>query len=194
MTPEIRQIREDEVAAFLDAITTAFLDRPDVARVAAEVLPLWDLRRCWAAFDGERLCGTFRSWATELTVPGGTQLPASAIAAVTVLPTHRRRGILRRMAAAEHAAIRERGEVFGLLYAAEYPIYGRLGYGPGCQSAMWTLDANATGFHRAATGSVELLRLDAESRALVKALFDARRAVSPGEIWRRDFIWDHDLI
>ena len=38
--------------------------------------------------------GTFRSWATELTVPGGAALPASAIAAVTVRPTHRRRGIL----------------------------------------------------------------------------------------------------
>ena len=37
--------------------------------------------RTWAAFDGDRICGTFRSWATELTVPGGQALPASAVAA-----------------------------------------------------------------------------------------------------------------
>jgi len=47
---------------------------------------------------------------------------------VTVQPTHRRRGLLRALAAAEHAAMSERGEVVGLLYSAEYPIYGRFGY------------------------------------------------------------------
>ena len=54
-------------------MTTAFLERPDTARIAGELASLWDLDRVLAAFDGERMCGTFRSWATELTVPGGAQ-------------------------------------------------------------------------------------------------------------------------
>lgn len=115
MTIEIRNLRDDELPSFIDSMSTSFLDRPDVDKVAAEVRPQWDLSRTWAALDGEQICGTFRSWVSELTVPGGGRLPTSAVAAVTVLPTHRRRGVLRAMAAAEHAAIRERGEAVGAL-------------------------------------------------------------------------------
>ena len=147
MTIEIRNVRTDEYADYVRAIGTGFLDRPDADRVAEQVSTLWEPGRTWAAFDGDLICGTFRSWATELTVPGGQTLPASAVAAVTVLPTHRRRGILTRLAAAEHAAIRDRGEAVGLLYASEYPIYGRFGYGPGCRIATWTLQVGRTGFH-----------------------------------------------
>src|SRR3972149_11165133 len=137
MTPQVRTIREDELPAYIDAMTTTFIDRPAVVEIAGDVKGLWDLQRAWAAFDGDRICGTFRSWATELTVPGGGRLPAAAMTNVAVLPTHRRRGVLRAMIAAEHAAVRERGEAVGVLYAAEYPIYGRFGYGPGCQIATW---------------------------------------------------------
>src|SRR5438105_12662991 len=38
--------------------------------------------------------GTLLSFTTELTLPGGTSLQANAVSAVTVLPTHRRRGLL----------------------------------------------------------------------------------------------------
>ncbi|HKG19938.1 MAG TPA: GNAT family N-acetyltransferase, partial [Candidatus Limnocylindrales bacterium] len=121
MAVEVRTVREDELAAFFESMSTAFLERPDVEKVADEVRGLWDLSRTWAALDDGRICGTFRSWETELTVPGKARLPAAAVSGVTVLPTHRRRGVLRQMVAAEHAAIRERGEAIGLLYASEYP-------------------------------------------------------------------------
>ncbi len=180
MTPEIRPIREDELPDFVETSTIAFLERRDTAKVAEELKPLWDLERTWAAFDGERMCGTFRSWATELTVPGGGRLPAAAISAVTVLPTHRRQGIMRGMVAAEHAAARERGEAFSLLYAAEYPIYGRFGYGPGCREATWTLDTRAR-FLAAAAGGVEIVKPDDTARDAIRvgvrrmATADARR-------------------
>ena len=192
MTPEIRRIREDELPPFIEAMTTAFLERPDVAKVAEEVKGLWDLDRAWAALDGDRICGTFRSWATELTVPGGARLPAAAVSAVTVRPSHRRQGILRRMVAAEHGAARERGEALGLLYAAEYPIYGRFGYGPGCREVTWTLDTKAT-FVAASDGGVDIVRPDAASRDAIKAVFDAWRVRTPGEIKRREHGWDYDL-
>ena len=127
MTIEVRTVRDDELPAYIDTLTTGFMERVDSDKVADEMRPLWDLERTWAAFDGDRMCGTFRSWPTELTVPGGQRLPAGGITTVTVLPTYRRRGILRAMVAAEHLAIRERGETIGLLYASEYPIYRRFG-------------------------------------------------------------------
>jgi len=190
---EIRNVSPDEFVPFVEALSTAFLDRPDVARVAEAVTPLWEPQRTWGAFDGDRVCGTFRSWATELTVPGGARLPASAIAAVTVLPTHRRRGILTGMVAAEHAAIRERGEAVGVLYASEYPIYGRYGYGPGCRVATWTLDAGATGFHGAPVSGIELVLPGPETRDAMTAVFEAWRVRQAGEIQRRPFRWDDEL-
>jgi predicted acetyltransferase len=95
MPIEIRPVESDELPAYIDSLSTTFLDRPDVDKVAAEVRDVWSLERTIAAFDGRQVVGTFRSFDTELTVPGAVQLPASAVSAVTVLPTHRRRGLLR---------------------------------------------------------------------------------------------------
>ena len=193
MSIEIRNVGQEEFAPFLEAVTTGFLERPDVARLAEAVKPWWEPARTWGAFDQGRVCGTFRSFATELTVPGGVRLPASAVSAVTVLPTHRRRGMLTALTAAEHAAIRERGEAVGLLYASEYGIYGRFGYGPGCRVATWTLDTAATGFHGAPVAGVELVTPNDESRDTIKGVFDAWRVRQAGEIRRRDLRWDDNL-
>lgn len=193
MTIAVRNAQPDQYAAFIEASSTAFLYRPDVENLVRLVAPHWDPARTWAAFDGDLICGTFRSWATEITVPGGATLPASAVAAVTVRPTHRRRGILTALAAAEHAAIRERGEAFGLLYASEYPIYGRFGYGPACRSATWTLDASRTSFHGAPASRIELVTPDAAAAGTIKSIFEAWRIRQPGELRRRDFRWEDDL-
>jgi predicted acetyltransferase len=193
MSIEIRNARAEEYPAFIEALSAAFLERPDIARVTEAVTPWWDPDRTWAAFDGGRVCGTFRSWATKLTVPGGACLPAAAVAAVTVLPTHRRRGILRGMTAAEHAAVRERGEAVGLLYASEYRIYGRFGYGPACRVATWTLDALATSFHGDPVSGVELVVPDTTVRDAVEGVFEAWRARQPGELRRRPFRWNDEL-
>lgn len=193
VTHEIRRIREEELPEFVESLSVGFLDRPDVGRVAEELKPLWDLDRTWGAFEGDHVVGTFRSWPTELTLPGCGQLPAGAVSAVTVMPTHRRRGVLRAMVAAEHAAMRERGEAVALLYASEYPIYGRFGYGHGVTSATWTLDARATSFLGQPVGGVDIAKVGEESRDAIKGVFEAWRARQPGEIRRRDVRWDFDL-
>lgn len=192
MSLEIRRVRDEDLPAYIESMSTGFLERPDIDKVAEEVRPIWDLERTWAAFVDGKMCGTFRSWATELTVPGG-HLPAAAVAGVTVLPTHRRRGVLRGMVDAEHGAIRERGEAFGLLYASEYAIYGRFGYGPGCREAIWTLDTHGARFHGAPTGRLELVKADMDAVAAMKGVFEAWRVRQPGEIWRRDFRWEYDI-
>ena len=193
MSIEIRNAQPDEFADYIDALSTGFLDRPDVAKIADAVTALWEPDRTWAAFEDGRVCGTFRSWATEITVPGGERLPAAAVAAVTVKPTHRRRGILTSLAAAEHAAIRERGEAFGLLYASEYPIYGRFGYGPGCRVANWTLDTLRTGFLGDPVSGMELITPDEVAAGILKDIFETLRPRQAGEIRRRDFRWLDDV-
>lgn len=193
MAIDIRPVHEDELREFLEAMSTAFLGRPDVARLAEDVKSVWDLERVWAAFEGPRIRGTLRTWATTMTVPGGATLPASAVTQVTVLPTHRRRGLLREMVAAEHAASRARGEVAALLYAAEYPIYGRFGYGPACREARWAIDLTSTGFVLDSPGGVELVAPSEASRDALKQVFEAWRLRQAGEIRRPDHRWDFDL-
>jgi predicted acetyltransferase len=196
MTIDVRPIDEVELLPWLDAQAIGFLDRPDIAKIAEEVRQHWDFRRIWGAVEGERVVGTTRTWPTELTVPGNAQIKASAVTAVTVRPTHRRRGLLRRMLAAEHAAARERGEVASLLYASEATIYPRFGYGVACQSGTWSVDVSATGFHDAAggrTGTVELIPADDAAVDIFRDLFDAWRVRQPGEIWRRPIMYRSDL-
>ncbi|CAN5225014.1 GNAT family N-acetyltransferase [soil metagenome] len=193
MTTVVRPVSAEELPAFLEALSTGFLERPDVAKVAEELKPLWDLQRTLAAFDGDRICGTFRSWASELTVPGGARLPASAVTAVTVMPTHRRRGVLRSMMTAEKDAVNARGEAVGVLYASEYPIYGRFGYGSATRSATWTVDALGTGFHAPATGSLEVVTPGQAAVEAMKGVFDAWRLQQTGEISRPGYRWEYDL-
>ena len=61
MTIEIRAIRENELVDWLDSLSTGFLDRPDVAKIAVEVLPHWDLARAWAALNDGKVVGTTRT-------------------------------------------------------------------------------------------------------------------------------------
>lgn len=191
---EVRRVRPDELVGWLDALSTTFLERRDNARVAEQYAQHWDFDRLWGAFDG-RVVGTLRSWATEITVPGGALVPATAIAAVSVLPTHRRRGILRRLMAAEHDAALERGERLSLLHASEAAIYGRFGYGMGAPTCSWTLASRTTGFTdgRIPGGTVDFAPADVTTRDLIRDLWDAYRRRHVGELRRRDFIFDYDL-
>jgi predicted acetyltransferase len=193
MEPTIRRVTSEELPAFLSTMSSAFFEHFDAEAVADELRQNWDLDRLWSAFDGDRIVSTFRSWATEITVPGSARLPATAIASVSVAPDYRRRGILRRMMAAEHEAARDRGEVAALLYAAEYPIYGRFGYGPACLEATWSLDAATARFHGEPSGSVEIVRPDEAIRDTIIGVFEAWRARQPGEIQRLAYRWDYAL-
>ena len=196
MNPVIRHPTPEEMPAFVTAMNTGFLEPVDAEKtekVAEELRQLWDLDRVWAAFDGDRLVGTFRSFATQLTVPGCAQVPGTALTAVSVMADHRRQGILRAMVAAEHEAARDRGEVLALLYSAEYPIYGRFGYGPATEEVTWTLDALAAEFHGEPTGSVEFVPPSEATRDEMIRVFEAQRARSVGEVARVPYRWDYAL-
>jgi hypothetical protein len=67
---EIRNAAPEEFQAAIDVISTAFLERPDTAAVAESLKGVWDPARVWVAYDEGTACGTFRSWGTQLTVPG----------------------------------------------------------------------------------------------------------------------------
>jgi predicted acetyltransferase len=186
---EIRTITADETVAFRRAVRAGFsnadtVDDPEWARDAAEPLD-----RTYAAFDGESMVATLRSFPTELTVPGGNVVPAGALTAVACRATHRRQGLLTQMITADLTSSRERGEAADVLIASEYPIYGRFGYGPATESLRWELDSTATAFATPGSGTVEFV--DNETfRKEGPAIFERVRASRPGMIGRSDVVWD----
>ena len=61
MAIDVRPIRDDELLPWLDALSTGFLERPDIEKIAEEVKTHWDLARVWAALETGRIVGTFRA-------------------------------------------------------------------------------------------------------------------------------------
>ena len=192
MTTAIRPIEDDELAAWLRVLHVAFFLDRDAEAEASFRRPFTDLARCLGAFEGGRVVGTFRSLPTTLSVPGGGAVPADAITAVTVLPTHHRRGMLRSMMSRDLAAAADRGEPIAILIASEYPIYGRYGFGVATEHATWTIDARGVRFVREVPGSVELAE-PAAARAVGPDLYEAFRRTRAGSIARRDITWDVQL-
>jgi predicted acetyltransferase len=183
----VRVIEPDELEAWFAAIATAFFVWPSTPRESAgQRRDLLDLSRIRAAYDGDTIVGTYRSFASELTLPGGTSVPAGAVTAVTVRPTHRRRGILSAMLAADARAGIAAGEAAGVLLAAEWPIYGRFGYGPATYSADWTLRVRQARFAGSPTGTVELVE-PAAGLDTVTAVRAAHRRRQPGAIRMPDY-------
>lgn len=72
---------------------------------------------------------TFSSLDKSINVGAKRLVPANFITDVTVLATHRRRGILRRLMTTDLSEARDRGAVFAALTASEATIYGRFGFG-----------------------------------------------------------------
>lgn len=194
MPQTIRPITADELPAWFEAFGTAFyIWASDPHASAAARRDTMDLNRALAAFDEDKtIVGTYRSFTTRLTLPGGARVPVDAVSAVSVRPTHRRRGLLTRMINEDLWNAVDRGEVASILIAAEWPIYGRYGYGPATWQAKWTLRTRAATFQVPPTGSVEVV--DAlTARSLVPAIYDAYVAGQPGEIDRPEHRWDHEL-
>jgi predicted acetyltransferase len=84
-------------------------------------------RTLMACLDGEPV-GIASAYSLRMSVPGG-EAPVAGVTWVGVVPTARRRGVLRAMMAFQLADVHARGEALAALFAAEPAIYGRFGYG-----------------------------------------------------------------
>jgi predicted acetyltransferase len=193
MAITIRSIREDEIEAWFGAFGAGFyIWHQDPHERAESRRGTIDVDRRMAAFDGSTIVGTFQTFATSLTLPGGGQLTANAVSGVTVKPTHRRQGILTRFNTDDVRRATERGDPVSILMASEWPIYGRFGYGPATWSGQYQLRTRAARFLVEPLGSIELLEPRA-ARQLLPGIYDRYRVGQPGEISRPDWFWDFDL-
>ena len=192
MAVELRAVGDEELEELLRVTHTAFAAAPPDAEHLAEVRRGAELDRTRAVFEGGRMVAGSSAVSFELTVPGLATVPAAGVTWVGVLPTHRRRGHLRRMMVAllDDAVARE--EPVAILYASESSIYGRFGYGVASTAAAVEIQRRHGVLRPSAPGTsgrVELL--DAEHAAKVlPGLLDAARRRQPGDVNRPDAWWD----
>ncbi len=188
MAVEIRQPGEDELRAAMEAAESAFgseVEDEDWER-EQKILPA---SRALAAFDGGRPIGLAAAYAFDLAIPGG-QLPCAGVTWVGVLPSHRRRGILRDFMRRQLEDIHGWGEPIAALWASESAIYGRFGYGPAAPG----LRAKSERSHfslRDDNGPEAAVRLvDAEEAyRLFPPVYDRVQAVRSGMLSRSETWW-----
>jgi predicted acetyltransferase len=148
-----------------------------------------------AALDNGSIVGGAGALTLSMTVPGGAALPCAGVTVVGVLPTHRRRGILRSMMRAQLDDVHDRGEPIAALWASEETIYGRYGYG--LASLSLELDIpRVHGAFRSGIGQVGRVRLvdAAEAAKLMAPVYDAVRTVTPGMYERSPAWWAERIL
>jgi predicted acetyltransferase len=197
----VRPITDDEVAAFTAQLDLGFHENPP-----QEAHDLWmrllPRERTVAAFDGDELVGTGGSFPFELTLPGGTTVPAAGVTMITVKPTHRRRGILTAMMRHQLDGWHERREApVAILEASEPAIYGRFGYALAAQQIELKVPRGDNGLSAVPGSDKFRLRMMDPIQAYDRCqeVFEANRLGRPGmlprvgEGWRDSALADDEF-
>jgi predicted acetyltransferase len=150
----------------------------------------FEFDRSLAAFDGDRVVGTGGAYSMDLTLPGLITVPVGGLTAIGVLPTYRRRGILRAMIERHFEDVESRGEPLSVLNASESTIYGRFGYGAATWSSDLEIDTGAAALRDPPEAPGEVRMVDAsEGEKLLPEFYDRARRSQPGELTRKPEIW-----
>jgi predicted acetyltransferase len=187
---QIRPTTAEDLDVFVRTVHTAFGRFPETPSATGG---LW-----WSAVEMDRgllaesegkVVGTAAAYSFELTLPGNTVVPAAGVSAVTVLPTHRRRGVLTEMMRYQLTELRERGEFLSVLLASEAGIYGRFGYGPATCTRRVTVQSRHSAFRTPVdVGTIEVLPRESATEVM-EEVYDRYRRARPGSLSRPPRWW-----
>ncbi len=199
MPIDIRQIGTDEIEAFVLAMSGPFAfdlpdDDDDRKKMFDRFSSTFEVERARCAFDGPDMVGTLGAFTLDLTVPGGAASCAGTTM-VTVLASHRRRGVLRQLMTAHFEEARERGDPIAGLWASDAAIYGRFGFGLASVGLKYEIDPRHAQFHRLAPEPSQARFMDAATAAeILPQVYDAVRKTRPGMFARSDTWWRHQRL
>jgi predicted acetyltransferase len=191
---EIRPITPEEFPLYVRAGMTAFGSHP-TEQNSAHWRALVEFDRSLAVFDGPEIVATAGALSFGLTLPGGPTIPVAGVTSVSVLPTHRRRGLLREMMRRQLADVRGRGECMAVLGASESGIYGRFGYGIATSTMNYELDrrdARLLSVSRE-TGCARLVD-HATAAGAYPEVYERFRPGQPGTVTRNETLWEHEIL
>jgi predicted acetyltransferase len=187
----VRFLKEGEIPRLREVLSTAF--------GGGDVEPDWDVvwekvferDRLFVATEGDEIVGVGGSFSFTLTVPGA-EVPAAGLTIVGVLPTHRRKGILRDMMRFQLDDARNHDEPVSILWASEEIIYQRFGYGMATEQLGIEID-RGQGVFRNDTGGQGRLRLLSQEEALktFPDLYERVRRETPGMLARSPEWWQY---
>ena len=188
MSVEIIPCPPERFAELLRTAEIGFAeDTPD--DLIERVRKVSDPARFVAAIDAGRIVGTSGVFSVNLSVPGG-ELPTGGVTWVTVLPSHRRQGILRGMMRQMIDDCHARNEPLAMLWASEASIYQRFGYGLGTWSMNLEAETVPTRLSGDPSGVGSFRMLPAgEGRELVAPVYEAARSQRAGFLARTPDWW-----
>jgi predicted acetyltransferase len=188
MAVEVRAIEPDEFETMRRTMGVVFgFDPPEGDESFRRLVPL-DRTRC--GFDDGRMVSTLGTFDLTMTVPGGA-VPCGGTTMVAVLPTHRRKGLLRALMRSHLDDVREHEEPIAGLWASDSAIYGRFGYGCASVSYEITVNRGHVDLHRLSPESAPVRIIDREEAIRVApALFEQLQARFPGFFARSPDWWE----
>jgi len=140
------------------------------------------------------MVGTGRNYSLDLTLPGGAIVPTAAVSWISVLPSHRRRGILTAVMDRLVHDARDREEPALILTASEGGIYARFGFGVATHVMSVQLDRRDVAWRSSPAGRVRTLTPEAAARVTPEVFGrvcrDQPGAVSRPEAWWESEWWD----
>ncbi len=132
-------------------------------------------RTLLAELDGEP-SGIASAYSLRMSLPGGGDAKVAGVTWVGVLPTARRRGVLRALMATQLADVHARGEAVAALFASEPAIYGRFGYGVASRQMSLLVRRGHGGLDAPQDSSLHarILPVDGSRQAMAQ-VYDGRR-------------------
>lgn len=150
----------------------------------------WSLRGVYTtgnpapAISDDEPVATFAEWRGELSLGDGRTVPLHQISDVTVRPTHRRQGLLRRLMQDSLAAAQRNDIPVAALTVTEATIYGRFGFGPATFHHSIEVDAGPRfALDHTAGGTVEYVTMSGLAE-IAEHVFDAFHRQHPGSVRR----------
>lgn len=193
MSFPIRVITPDDFPEYVRTDNIAFGSRMSSDEIERTKRQL-EFDRSLGAFDGNEVVGTAAAISFQITLPGNVTVPAAGVTWVSVMPTHRRRGILTSLMRRQLQDVRERGEHLAVLLASESLIYGRYGYGAATIGVDYELETRYGALRDPvpAAGRMRVLEPD-EALAIIPQVYDRMRQGQPGALSRSQTRWQNEV-
>ena len=186
---EIDEVGPDDLGTWAELTNRGFLGSRRTSATRLDVLgkQLFQHDFRLARING-RPCGAYRSWDLDLAVPGPATVRTRAIGSLSVLASHRRRGVAGAFVREALAGAREHGAALGQLIASQAEIYGRFGFGPATETVHLAVNTSRV---RLDPGEIALETTDDPGiREVAPPLYRSVAAHLPGALPRGDLWWD----
>jgi predicted acetyltransferase len=186
----LRPVTAEELPGYLAQAASAFWSQPEPPDLLAARIKVVATQHNLGAFEDGQLVGTAGAEPLALTVPGG-RVAAAGIGRISVLPTHRRRGIMTAMLRRLVDEAHERGDPVAALYASEGAIYGRYGFGVATYEVAARIARHRGAFRAPADVTGLSIVPWAAANGVMREIAERVTRSRPGAVLRRDAWWHY---